>query len=67
MNKTMRTITLVVGMVLIGLGLYQAFVPQKVVDFGGLSVTAKEGLTTEALVLIGIGVLALIASFYKRN
>ncbi|MFD2827318.1 hypothetical protein ACFSYG_12615 [Leeuwenhoekiella polynyae] len=46
MNKTMRTITLVVGVVLIGLGIYQAFVPQKVVDFSGLSVSAKEGLST---------------------
>ena len=66
MNKTMRTITLVVGVVLIALGIYQAFVPQKVVDFAGLSVSAKEGLTTESLLLIGIGVVALIASFYKR-
>ncbi len=67
MNKTMRTITVIVGLVLISLGLYQAFVPQKVVDIAGLSVTAKEGLTTESLLLIGIGVVALIASFYKRN
>ena len=67
MNKTMRTITLVVGVVLIALGIYQAFVPQTVVDFAGLSVSAKEGLTTESLLLIGIGVVALIASFYKRN
>ncbi len=32
MNLTMRTITVVVGLVLIALGLYEAFIPQKVVD-----------------------------------
>ena len=67
MNLTMRTITVVVGLVLIALGMYEAFIPQKVVDFGSLEVSAKEGLTTESLLLIGLGVLALVASFFKRK
>ena len=67
MNLTMRTITVVVGLVLIALGLYEAFIPQKVVDFGPLEVSAKEGLTTESLLLIGLGVLVLVASFLKRK
>ncbi len=67
MNSTMRIITIIVGLVLIALGLYQAFVPQKVVDFGPLEVSAKEGITVESLALIGLGILALGASIYKRK
>lgn len=67
MNNTIRIITAVVGLVLIGLGVFQMLVPQEVASFGGFEVHAKEGITTETLVLIIIGVVALIASFYKRK
>lgn len=67
MNSTIRTITVIVGLVLIALGLYEAFVPQKVLDLGPLEVNAKEGLTTESLILIVIGIAALALAFLKRK
>ena len=67
MTATMRIITLVVGLVLIGLGLYQAFVPQEVLNLGPVEVNVKEGLTTESLVLIGLGVLAILVVILKRK
>ena len=67
MNSTIRTITVIVGLVLIALGLYEAFVPQKVLDLGPLEVNAKEGLTTESLILIMIGIAALALAFLKRK
>ncbi|MAZ26425.1 MAG: hypothetical protein CL868_05010 [Cytophagaceae bacterium] len=63
----MRKITAVIGVVLIGLGVYQAFVPQEVLSFGGLEVTAKEGITTETIIIIALGLLALFASFYRKK
>lgn len=52
---------MLVGVVLVLFGLYNAFVPQTVVDIGPLEVNSKEGLTNQTLGMIGIGVLALIA------
>lgn len=65
MNRTMRIITLITGLVLIALGLYQAFVPQEVVGIGEMSITAKEGFTGESIAFILAGVVAFIFSFYK--
>lgn len=65
MNKTMRGITALVGIVLVGLGLYQALVPQQVLEVGPLEVNAKEGFSTESVIIIVLGIVALIASFYR--
>ncbi len=59
--KILKIVLLIVGVVLIIFGLYNAFVPQQVLDIGPLEVNAKEGLSNQTLGMIGIGVLALIA------
>ncbi len=58
---------MIVGVVLIVFGLYNAFVPQQVLDIGPLEVNAKEGLSNQTLGMIGIGVLALIAGALLKN
>ncbi|RMA57059.1 hypothetical protein [Ulvibacter antarcticus] len=65
--KILRTVLLIVGVVLIIFGLYNAFVPQEVLDIGPLEVSAKEGLSNQTLGMIGIGVLALIAGVFIKN
>ena len=65
--KILKTVLLIVGVVLIIFGLYNAFVPQQVLDIGPLEVNAKEGLTNQTLGMIGIGVLALIAGALLKN
>ncbi|MRT16485.1 hypothetical protein F3C99_05900 [Vitellibacter sp. q18] len=65
--KVLKIVLLIVGVVLIILGLYNAFVPQEVLDIGPLEVNAKEGLTNQTLGMIGIGVLALIAGMFIKN
>ncbi|MAP80001.1 MAG: hypothetical protein CL526_02815 [Aequorivita sp.] len=59
--KVLKFVLLIVGVVLIIFGLYNAFVPQQVLNIGPLEVNAKEGLTNQTLGMIGIGVLALLA------
>ncbi|MGB3343391.1 MAG: hypothetical protein WBA61_05735 [Aequorivita sp.] len=59
--KILKIVLMLVGVVLVLFGLYNAFVPQTVVDIGPLEVNSKEGLTNQTLGMIGIGVLALIA------
>ena len=65
--KILKVVLLIVGVVLIVFGLYNAFVPQQVLDIGPLEVNAKEGLTNQTLGMIGIGVLALIAGALLKN
>lgn len=65
--KILKIVLLIVGVVLIIFGLYNAFVPQTVVDLGPLEVNAKEGLTNQTLGMIGIGVLALIGGALLKN
>ncbi|MDC7999546.1 hypothetical protein POV26_00690 [Aequorivita todarodis] len=65
--KILKIVLLIVGVVLIVFGLYNAFVPQEVLDIGPLEVNKKEGLTNQTLGMIGIGVLALIAGALIKN
>ncbi len=65
--KILKIVLLVVGVVLILFGLYNAFVPQTVVEVGPLEVNAKEGLSNQTLGMIGIGVLALLAGILIKN
>lgn len=65
--KILKIVLLIVGVVLIVFGLYNAFVPQQVLDIGPLEVNAKEGLTNQTLGMIGIGVLALIAGALLKS
>jgi hypothetical protein len=65
--KILKVVLLIVGVVLIVLGLYNAFVPQEILDIGPLEINAKEGLTNQTLGMIGIGVLALIAGALLKN
>ncbi|MEM0518206.1 MULTISPECIES: hypothetical protein [Aequorivita] len=65
--KILKVVLLIVGIVLIVFGLYNAFVPQQVLDIGPLEVNAKEGLTNQTLGMIGIGVLALVAGALLKN
>ena len=65
--KVLKTVLLIVGVILIIFGLYNAFVPQSVIDIGPLEVNAKEGLTNQTLGMIGIGVLALLGGALLKN
>ncbi|SRX54403.1 hypothetical protein [Aequorivita sp. CIP111184] len=65
--KILKIVLLIVGVILIVFGLYNAFVPQQILDIGPLEVNAKEGLTNQTLGMIGIGVLALIAGALLKN
>jgi hypothetical protein len=62
--KILKLILVIVGVVLVGFGLYTAFVPQEVLDIGPIEVSAKEGLSNQTLGMIGLGVVALIAGAF---
>ena len=65
--KIFKLVLLIIGVLLIAFGLYNAFVPQEVVAIGPLEVSAKEGLNSQTLAMIGLGVLALVAGAFMRK
>lgn len=65
--KILKIALLIVGVVLVVMGLYQAFFPETIVSLGPLEVNKTEGLSNQVLGMIGIGVLALLAGAFIKN
>lgn len=65
--KILKSVLVVVGVLLIGFGLYNAFFPQQVLDLGPLEVSAREGLSNQSLAMIGLGVLTLLAGAFMQK
>lgn len=65
--KILKLVLLLTGVVLIGYGLYYAFVPQEILDIDPTEVNAKSGLNNQTLGMIGSGVLALLAGVLIKN
>lgn len=65
--KILKSVLVVVGVVLIGFGLYNAFFPKQVLDLGPLEVSAREGLSNQSLAMIGLGVLTLLAGAFMQK
>lgn len=60
----LKNVLIIIGIILIAFGLYNAFVPQEILDVGPLEVSAKEGLSSESLMLIIIGVASIIGGAF---
>ena len=65
--KILKIVLLLVGVILVVFGLYNAFVPQTVLAIGPIEASAKEGLNNQNLGMIGIGVLALFGAVLMKN
>ena len=66
--KILKVALLIVGVALVIMGLYQAFFPETVVSVGPLEINKTEGLNSQTLGMIGIGVLALLGgAFIKKR
>lgn len=67
MNNVLKTVLLIIGVALIGYGVYQLVTPEFAIDAGPLQVKAH-GDNTQSYAMIAFGVLALIGglAFNKR-
>ena len=61
MNKSVKMILLVAGVVLLGYGIYTLIAPEASVSLGGFSMEAQDN--TNAYITIALGIGALVLSF----
>lgn len=61
MNKTIKTILLVVGLILIGYGIYTMIAPEASVSVGPLEMEAQDN--TDSYITIALGVVAVALGF----
>lgn len=57
MNKSVKTILLVVGVILLGYGIYTLIMPEASLDLGILKVEEQDN--TNAYITIALGIIAL--------
>lgn len=58
MNKSIKSILIIVGVVLLGYGIYTLVVPETIFSIGSLDVKAQDD-NTNSYITIGLGLLAL--------
>ncbi len=61
MNKTVKTILMVVGLVLIVYGIYKMIIPEASIDIGIAKVEAQDN--NDAYITIGLGLASLLLGF----
>lgn len=66
MSNTLKIVLLIVGVLLVGYGLYTLFTPEVIMQAGPLKVEAQ-GDKTQSYAMIGLGILALIGGIAFRK
>ena len=64
MNKSIKTVLLVVGIVLLAYGIYTMVVPETKIAIGDVSLIEAQD-NTNAYIAIGLGILAVVLSLVK--
>ena len=61
MNKNVKMILIIVGVVLVGYGIYTLVAPEAAVSIGDFSVEAQDN--TDSYITIALGLVAIVLSF----
>lgn len=63
MNRGVKSILIIVGVVLLGYGIYAMIIPETQISIGDLDLVEKQN-NTNAYITIGLGLVALLISFF---
>jgi len=61
MNKSLKTVLMTAGIILLGYGIYTLIAPEASIDLGVIKAEAQDN--TNAYITIGLGILALGVGF----
>ena len=65
MNKTIKTVLLVVGIALVGYGIYTMVAPEASISIGDIGIEAQDN--TNSYITIALGVVVLLASVFASK
>ncbi|MFI0428232.1 hypothetical protein [Mariniflexile sp. HMF6888] len=63
MNKSVKTILIIVGVGLLAYGIYTMIIPETQLSIGDLDIVTQQD-NTNAYITIGLGLVALLISFF---
>lgn len=63
MNKSVKTILIIVGVGLLAYGIYTMIIPETQISIGDLDLVEEQD-NTNAYITIGLGLVALLISFF---
>jgi uncharacterized membrane protein YidH (DUF202 family) len=66
MNKTVKTVLLIVGVILLVYGIYTMITPETQVSIGNLDLLKTQD-NTSSYFAIGLGLVAIVLSLLKRK
>ncbi|MHB0756369.1 hypothetical protein [Polaribacter sp. M15] len=64
MNKTIKSVLLVIGIILLAYGIYTMVVPETQISIGDLDLVEAQD-NTNAYIIIGLGLLSVVLSLIK--
>lgn len=64
MNKTIKTVLLIVGVLLLAYGIYTMIIPETQVSIGDLDLVEAQD-NTNSFIIIGLGIVAVVLSLIK--
>ncbi|KOY51807.1 hypothetical protein [Polaribacter dokdonensis] len=64
MNKTIKTVLLIVGVILLAYGIYTMVIPETKVAIGDVSLVEAQD-NTNSFIIIGLGIVAVVLSLVK--
>jgi hypothetical protein len=64
MNKTIKTVLLIVGVILLAYGIYTMVIPETKVAIGDVSLVEAQD-NTNSFIIIGLGIVAVVISLVK--
>lgn len=69
MKNPLKTTLLLLGIILIGYGLYTVFSPNTIIDAGPIQIkTNDNSFDTQSVIIIALGILSIVgAVFYKKK
>ena len=66
MNKTIKSILILVGVILLGYGIYTMIIPETQISIGDLDLVEVQN-NTNAYITIGLGFVALLIGLLDRK
>ena len=66
MNKTIKTVLLIVGVLLLAYGIYTMIIPETQVSIGDLDLVEAQD-NTNSFIIIGLGIVAVVLSLIKEK